>query len=159
MQSRSRMQCRGGTPSAHPPWMSWGVHKLRRTPAKQTGNNTTNLLNIQLDTNVRPAKLCLLNAISICNKADFLVDYVADHDLDILCITETWLPSSAMHGPGFGSKHDTGCGPGRASTKFRGPGRAGPGRAGPGLGLHIAGPSWAWAEKNMKHIGLGPGLV
>ena len=70
-----------------------GVHKLRRTPVKQTGINTANLLNIQINTNVRPAKLCLLTARSVCNKADFLVDYVADHDLDILCITETWLSS------------------------------------------------------------------
>ena len=59
----------------------------------QTGVNTANLLNIQLNTNIRPAKLCLLNARSVCNKIDVLVDYVADHDLDILCITETW-PSS-----------------------------------------------------------------
>ena len=29
----------------------------------------------------------------VAGKADFLVDYVADHDLDILCITETWLSS------------------------------------------------------------------
>ena len=85
------MQCRGGTPSAHPPRLSWGVHKLLRTPVKQTGSNTANLANIQLNTNVRPAKLSLLNARSVCNKADLLVDYVADHDLDILCITETWL--------------------------------------------------------------------
>ena len=70
-----------------------GVHILRRIPVKQTGDNTANLLNIQQDTNVRPAKLCLLNARSVFNKADFLVDYVADHDLDILCITESW-PSS-----------------------------------------------------------------
>ena len=25
------------------------------------------------------------------NKADFIIDYVADHDIDVLCITETWL--------------------------------------------------------------------
>ena len=78
-----------------------GVHKLRRTPVKQTGINAANLLNIQLTTNVRPAKLCLLNTRSVCNKADFLVDYVADHDLDILCITETWL-SSEIRGGGVG---------------------------------------------------------
>ena len=37
--------------------------------------------------------LCLLNARSVCNKADFIIDYVTDHDIDVLCITETWLQS------------------------------------------------------------------
>ena len=71
----------------------WGVHKLRRTQVKQTGVNTANLLYIQLHTNVRPARLCLLNEKSVCNKVDFFVNYVADHELDIVCINETWLPS------------------------------------------------------------------
>ena len=30
---------------------------------------------------------------SVCNKADFIIDYVTDHDIDVLCITETWLQS------------------------------------------------------------------
>ena len=64
---------------------------------------------------------------------------------------------SALRGPGFGSK------PGPARSPRAGPGRAGPlhnfaGRAGPGLGLHTAGPGRAWAENNLTHIGLGPGL-
>ena len=63
-----------------------GVHKLQRTLVKQMGINSAKLLN----TNVRPAKLCLLTARSACNKADFFVNYVADHDLDMSCITETW---------------------------------------------------------------------
>ena len=63
---------------------------FKRTPVKQTGVNTANLLNIQLNTNVRPAKLCLLNARSVCGRANFLVDYVADHDLDIMCISQLW---------------------------------------------------------------------
>ena len=67
----SRMQYRGGTPSVHSPQLPWGVHKLRRTPVKQTGVKTADLLSIQLTTNVRPGKLCLLNTRSVCNKADF----------------------------------------------------------------------------------------
>ena len=50
-----------------------------------------NLLNITLTTKVRPAKLCLLNAV--CNKVYFLVDFVVDHDLDMLYLTETWPQS------------------------------------------------------------------
>ena len=39
-------------------------------------------------------------------------------------------------------------GPARASIKF----------LGPGLGVHFAGLNRGWAEKNIKHIGLGPGM-
>ena len=31
------------------------------------------------------------NSQSVCNKTDKLRDYVTDHDIDILCLTETWL--------------------------------------------------------------------
>ena len=70
-----------------------GAHTRRRFVQKQTGVNTTNLLTIKPVNEVHSAKLCLLNARSVCNKADFIIDYVADHDIDVLCITETWLQS------------------------------------------------------------------
>ena len=62
----------------------------RRTQVKQTG---VNLLSITLHSQVRTAKLCLINSRSVCNKAEFLFDYVTSHDIDIMCITETWLRS------------------------------------------------------------------
>ena len=37
--------------------------------------------------------MCLLNARSINNKALFIKDYVVDHQIDILGITETWTKS------------------------------------------------------------------
>ena len=38
-----------------------------------------------------PAKLALINARSVRNKADIIVDYIVEHDFDIICFTETWL--------------------------------------------------------------------
>ena len=72
-----------------------GAHTRRRFVQKQTGVNTTSLLTIKPVNEVHSAKLCLLNARSVCNKADFITDYVADHDIDVFVhlITETWLQS------------------------------------------------------------------
>ena len=72
-----------------------GAHTRRRFVHKQTGVNTTNLLTIKPVNEVHSAKLCLLNVRSVCNKADFITDYVADHDIDVFVhlITETWLQS------------------------------------------------------------------
>ena len=58
---------------------------------KQTGSNGSNLLTIKTDNRVMPAKLALINARSVCNKADMIVDYVVEHNFDIVCFTETWL--------------------------------------------------------------------
>ena len=81
-----------------------GAHKPRKIPAIITSRPPTltkpplssrgnNIQVPMLTTNVRPAKLSLLNARSVCNKGVFffLADFVVDHDLDILCLTETWL--------------------------------------------------------------------
>lgn len=35
--------------------------------------------------------MCLWNAHSICNKTFLLHDYISEHDIDIMFITETWL--------------------------------------------------------------------
>lgn len=35
--------------------------------------------------------LSVWNSQSVCNKTDKLCDYVTDHDIDVLCLTETWL--------------------------------------------------------------------
>ena len=38
----------------------------------------------------KPTDFCLINARSINNKSFFIKNFVVDHDLDILAITETW---------------------------------------------------------------------
>ena len=49
----------------------------------------------------------LINACSIINKTETIVDFILEHDLDILSITETWLKSddsfsvSNVTPPGF----------------------------------------------------------
>ena len=39
---------------------------------------------------LKPTDFCLINARSINTKSFFIKDFVVDHDLDILAITETW---------------------------------------------------------------------
>ena len=41
--------------------------------------------------NYTPLHVATLNARSVRNKAHFLSDYILEHDIDILVITETWL--------------------------------------------------------------------
>ena len=38
-----------------------------------------------------PSTLCLLNAQSVRKKADIISNYLSEHDVDLACITETWL--------------------------------------------------------------------
>jgi hypothetical protein len=38
-------------------------------------------------------KMCVINCQSIRNKADVLVDYIKDNNLDMVAMTETWLKS------------------------------------------------------------------
>ena len=75
----TRRGCRGGS------------RKQRHT--QQTGVNNANLLTITPHNQLLTAKLCLIKARSVCNKAELIVDYVTSHDIDIMCITETWLRS------------------------------------------------------------------
>ena len=64
---------------------------------KQTGVNNANL--IQLTSRATGAhqetrkstKLGLLNARSLRSNYNIICDYVLEHDIDILCLTETWL--------------------------------------------------------------------
>ena len=74
-----------------------GAHKHRGTHVQQMGVNNVNLLSITLHNHIRTAKLCLINSRSVCNKAEFLVGYVTSHDIDIMCITETWLRVRTEH--------------------------------------------------------------
>ena len=65
-------------------------HYLYRTIVKK------NLVNIELqkDSTVsQHLQLALFNTRSINNKAMYLKDYVVDHKIDLLALTETWLDS------------------------------------------------------------------
>ena len=79
-----------------------GVRKQRTTeptrqtiPNKQTGVDSSNLIHLitpvsALDSCIA-ATLGLLNVRSLRKKADFITDYACENDIDILCLTETWL--------------------------------------------------------------------
>ena len=38
-----------------------------------------------------PLDFCLLNARSICNKSRLINDFIADHNIDLFALSETWL--------------------------------------------------------------------
>ena len=38
---------------------------------------------------------CLINARSVCNKNDIILDYIISNDIDLAVITETWLGEGA----------------------------------------------------------------
>ncbi len=39
----------------------------------------------------RKLNLCYFNAQSACNKTHTIVDYISDHNIDLCCITESWI--------------------------------------------------------------------
>ena len=88
----SRLYCWCGPATAHASWLSWGFPQTETHTANRCEQHA-NLLTITPHNQVLPAKLCLINARSVCNKAELIVDYVTSHDIDIMCITETWLRS------------------------------------------------------------------
>ena len=60
---------------------------------KYTPQTTPSKIHLQPDTSLhnRLLKLATLNIQSIRNKTDIIIDLMHDLDIDILCITETWL--------------------------------------------------------------------
>ena len=40
---------------------------------------------------VAPLDFCLLNSRSICKKSRLINDFIADHNIDLFALTETWL--------------------------------------------------------------------
>jgi len=59
-----------------------------------SSKNTCDLIRICTSKTIECLKLlktALLNARSICNKSEDIKDFIVDNDIDILCITETWL--------------------------------------------------------------------
>ena len=55
--------------------------------------------------------LVLLNVRSLRNKGDFIIYYISEHDIDVMCLTETWLTAndeSLLHTlipAGYGFRH------------------------------------------------------
>ena len=76
-----------------------GSNKLRANVDNATSRCGANMSNLQQVTLTKhdaslackPAIIALLNVRSIRNKGEFIADYVFEHDIDILCLTETWL--------------------------------------------------------------------
>ena len=59
--------------------------------------NVNNLICIRPDpwrsklSTVVPLDFCLLNFRSICNKSRLINDFIADHNIDLFALSETWL--------------------------------------------------------------------
>ena len=89
--------CRGGVRKERTiqPVIGHRLPTRQAIPTKQTSVDSSNL--VQLITPVSTlhsstaATLGLLNVRSLRNKADFITDYACENDIDILCLTETWL--------------------------------------------------------------------
>ena len=58
-------------------------------------------------------KMCLLNPCSVCNKTSILQDFVTEHNIDLMVLTETWLKGddrdnvilAELLPPGYTIKH------------------------------------------------------
>ena len=68
------------------------------TTRHQLGSNRNNLLRVCMGPTVtsadrvhKPATLCLINTRSLHSNANIICDYVLEHYLAIVCVTETWL--------------------------------------------------------------------
>lgn len=75
---------------------------------KPNGVNFANLIKIKtVNLDLAPSTpsyidCCLLNTRSVGNKAAVVRDYVIEHDIDVLCITETWLKPGDSDAPKIG---------------------------------------------------------
>ena len=100
----TRKSRRGGTKLRRPittvsvsRCVTQGTNKLQCTcKSRRCGANVYNLQQVTLTQHDpsftrKPAIVALLNVRSIRNKSPFITDYVLEHDIDILCLTETWL--------------------------------------------------------------------
>ena len=70
---------------------------LQICESRPLGVNVNNLICIRPDplqsklSTVVPLDFCLLNARSICNKSRLINDFIADHNIDLFALSETWL--------------------------------------------------------------------
>ena len=59
----------------------------------------------------KTASLVLLNVRSLRNKGDFIIDYISEHDIDVMCLTETCLTANdeslmpSLIPAGYGFRH------------------------------------------------------
>lgn len=86
------------------------------TETKRSGVNSSNIIPISFN-NSPPLELLLLNVRSICNsgiknKPVLINDYITDHQLDIIALTETWIKPTtcgstlaAITPPGYSLDH------------------------------------------------------
>ena len=44
-----------------------------------------------LHPNTVPLDFCFFNSLSICNKSRLINDFIADHNIDLFALSETWL--------------------------------------------------------------------
>jgi exonuclease III len=72
-------------------------------PPQQNGSNPNNLIRIHIskitDSPFSKAKIGLLNARSVMNKSEAIVDHIVDNELDVLTLTETWVPAGCKDDP------------------------------------------------------------
>ena len=70
---------------------------LQSCESRPLGVNVSNLICIRPDSSlsklstVVPLDFCLLNSRSICNKSRLINDFIADHNIDLFALSETWL--------------------------------------------------------------------
>ena len=63
----------------------------RQTPRIQSHCNPSNLTQVLPKSQKGYVNISVLNARSVCNKTTAICDYVIEGDIDLLCLTETWL--------------------------------------------------------------------
>ena len=89
-----------GVQRTHRGWRSGWTKQFTQTitPTGTSSSETLNILNSTKPDCTKPAQsvnqnlnLSLWNAQSVGNKTNDICEYVITHDIDILCLTETWM--------------------------------------------------------------------
>jgi exonuclease III len=83
------------------------LSKYRRPSPSVASANRDNVITIipgsvnrsDKQKDIKPATIGVVNARSIMNKAEAIADHIIDNQLDILAITETWIPVSRSNCP------------------------------------------------------------
>ena len=68
-----------------------GVYKHVATVDSHTSTVSSRTLAATTCKQRSATKMCLLNPCSVCNKTSVLQDFVTDHNIDLMVLTETWL--------------------------------------------------------------------